>query len=190
MYPGKNPEGLAFSSRYLPDKPLWTDSPPTYPKLTNMFVLSGQFADVGRTLGLHCRCLRMFPGRVTLLTDVPSIFADVLTKPADLAIGDHRAPQSGQCKPGLTTLYTLYITGKPHTIRPNKINPFITSCMDVARTWLIAREPSRVVAHHTRSAYLWFPAKSTTFSHDLSEWGWSAQNVAKNVYMWLTLYCE
>ena len=54
-----------------------------------MFVLSGQFADVGRTLGLHCRCLRMFPGRVTLLTDVPSLLADVLTKPADLAIGPH-----------------------------------------------------------------------------------------------------
>ena len=52
-----------------------------------MFVLSGKFADVGRTLGLHCRCLRMFPGRVTLFTDVPSLFADVLTKPADLAIG-------------------------------------------------------------------------------------------------------
>ena len=31
----------------------------------------------------------MFPGRVTLSTDVPSLFADVLTKPADLAIGDH-----------------------------------------------------------------------------------------------------
>ena len=86
----------------LPDKHLYTDSPPTYPKLTNMFVLSGQFADVGRTLGLHCRCLRMFPGRVTLFTDVPSLFADVLTKPADLAIGDHRAPQSGQCKPRLS----------------------------------------------------------------------------------------
>ena len=84
-------------TRYIPT----TDSPPIYPKLTNMFVLSGQFADVGRTLGLHCRCLRMFPGRVTLFTDVPSLFADVLTKPADLAIGDHRAPQSGQCKPGL-----------------------------------------------------------------------------------------
>ena len=40
--------------------------------------------------------------------------------------------------------------------RPNKINPFITSCVDVVRTWLIAREPSRVVAHHTGSAYLWF----------------------------------
>ena len=61
----------------------------TYPKLTNMFVLSRQFADVGRTLGLHCRCLRMFPGRVKLFTDVPSLFADELTKPADLAIGPH-----------------------------------------------------------------------------------------------------
>ena len=60
-------------------------SPPTYPKLTNMLVLSGQFADVG----LHCRCLRMFPGRVTLFTDVPSLFADELTKPAYLAIGPH-----------------------------------------------------------------------------------------------------
>ena len=96
MYPGKNPEELAFSCvlfPILPDKPQQTDSPPTYPKLTNMFVLSGQFADVGRTLGPHCRCLRMFPGKVTLFTDVPSLFADVLTKPADLAIGDHRAPQ-------------------------------------------------------------------------------------------------
>ena len=83
MYPGKNPEGLAFSCVLFPILP------PTYPKLTNMFVLSGQFADVGRTLGLHCRCLRMFPGRVTLFTDVPSLFADVLTKPADLAIGPH-----------------------------------------------------------------------------------------------------
>ena len=54
------------------------------------------------SLGLHCRCLRMFLGRVTLFTDVPSLFADVLTKPADLAIGDHRAPQSGQCKPRLS----------------------------------------------------------------------------------------
>ena len=91
--------------RSLPDITQYTpttDSPPTHPKLTNMFVLSGQFADVGRTLGLHCRCLRMFPGRLTLFTDVPSLFADVLTKPADLAIGDHRAPQSGQCKPALT----------------------------------------------------------------------------------------
>ena len=70
-----------------------------------MFVLSGQFADVGRTLGLHCRCLRMFPGRVTLFTDVPSLFADVLTKPADLAIGDHRVPQSGQCKPRFTNTW-------------------------------------------------------------------------------------
>ena len=100
MYPGKIPKdlrSLPAITRYTPT----TDSPPTYPKLTNMFVLSGQFADVGRTLGLHCRCLRMFPGRVTLFTDVSSLFADVLTKPADLAIGDHRAPQSGQCKPGL-----------------------------------------------------------------------------------------
>ena len=90
--PGKIPNdlrSLAFSSRYYPINPY-------------MFVLSGQFADVGRTLGLHCRCLRMFPGRVTLFTDVPSLFADVLTKPADLAIGDHRAPQSGQCKPGFS----------------------------------------------------------------------------------------
>ena len=30
-----------------------------------------------------------------------------------------------------------------------------TSCMDVIRTWLIARETSGVVAHHTGSAYLW-----------------------------------
>ena len=52
-----------------------------------MSVLSGQFADVGRTLGIPI---------------VSSLFADVLTKPADLAIGDHRAPQSGQCKPGLS----------------------------------------------------------------------------------------
>ena len=47
----------------------------------------------------------MFPGRVTLFTDVLSLFADVLTKPADLAIGDHRAPQSGQCKPRLDVGY-------------------------------------------------------------------------------------
>ena len=111
MYPRKNPEGLAFSCVLYPIYPYTptTDSPPIYPKLTNMFVLSGQFADVGRTLGLHCRCLRMFPGRVTLFTDVPSLFADVLTKPADLAIGDHRAPQSGQCKPGFRLMHTILV---------------------------------------------------------------------------------
>ena len=97
---------LAFSSRYYPINPY----KPIHP---DMFVLSGQFADVGRTLGLHCRCLRMFPGRVTLSTDVPSLFADVLTKPADLAIGDHRAPQSGQCKPRFTAHAHSYTAGGP-----------------------------------------------------------------------------
>ena len=66
--PGKIPKdlcSLAFSSRYYPINPY----KPIHP--------------------LHCRCLRMFPGRVTLFTDVPSLFADVLTKPADLAIGPH-----------------------------------------------------------------------------------------------------
>ena len=95
--PGKIPKdlrSLVFSSRYYPIHPT-TDSPPTYPKLTNMFVLFVQFADVGRTLGLHCRCLRMFPERLTLFTDVPSLFADVLTKPADLAIRGPSGPTIG-----------------------------------------------------------------------------------------------
>ena len=38
----------------------------------------------------------------------PSLFADVLTKPADLAIGDHRAPQSGQCKPGFSNAILVF----------------------------------------------------------------------------------
>ena len=100
MYPGKNPEGLAFSSRYYPINP-YNQFTPDIPKINKHVCSFRAAADAGRTLGLHCRCLRMFPGRVTLSTDVPSLFADVLTKPADLAIGDHRAPQSGQCKPGL-----------------------------------------------------------------------------------------
>ena len=33
-----------------------------------------------------------------------NVICAVLTKPADLAIGDHRAPQSGQCKPGFTAI--------------------------------------------------------------------------------------
>ena len=74
------------------DKPRNTDRfTPDIPKINKhvrSFVLR-QFADVCRTLGLHCRCLRMFPGRVALLTNVPSLFADVLTKSADLAIGPH-----------------------------------------------------------------------------------------------------
>ena len=88
-----------------------------------MFVLSGQFADVGRTLGLHCRCLRMFLGRVTLFTDIPSLFADVLTKPADLAIGDHRAPQSGQCKLRLNRDHYSLISVAHSLSRENHSNP-------------------------------------------------------------------
>ena len=84
----------------------------------------------------------MFPGRVTLFTDVPSLFADVLTKPADLAIGDHRAPQSGQCKPGFTE--TLFDTDGewPRPLRPNpKIlsqrgrNPGVNGVLEVGKIW-------------------------------------------------------
>ena len=53
------------------------------------------------------------PERVTLFTDVPSLFADALTKPADLAIGDHRAPQSGQCKPGFNKKSPTRHAGSP-----------------------------------------------------------------------------
>ena len=51
----------------------------------------------------------MFPGRVTLFTDVPSLFADVLTKPADLAIAGSSGPTIGQCKPGLLVYWWLAV---------------------------------------------------------------------------------
>ena len=57
----------------------------------------------------------------------------------------------------------------------------ITSCMDVVRTWIIARETSRVVPIILVLLIYGFPAKSLTFPHDLLERGRSVQDVAKKV---------
>ena len=53
----------------------------------------------------------MFLGRVTVFPDATTLFADVITIAADLAIGHHRGPLSGRCKQGIRDEQVMNMMG-------------------------------------------------------------------------------